>query len=139
MSNSLSELVHNTSEFFKSEECKSCIEKTKINSEFCFVRLKNKRLICKCKKKKKCKKECKRPIEKLTKMFLGIYQFCNSDVNKSFLLLRKSVNPYQYMDTSGKLDQNTLLRKKDFYSNLNLEDINDEDYTHAQKYGIHLK
>ena len=53
MSNSLSELVHNTSEFFKSEECKSCIEKTKINSECCFVRLKNKRLICKCKKKEK--------------------------------------------------------------------------------------
>ena len=23
--------------------------------------------------------------------------------------------------------------KKDFYSNLNLEDISDEDYTHAQK------
>ena len=72
-------------------------------------------------------------------MFLGIYQFCNSDLNKFFLLLRKSVYPYEYMDTSGKLDQNTLLRKKDFYSNLNLEDISDEDYTHAQKYGIHLK
>ena len=37
MSNSLSELVDNTSGILKSEECKSCIEKIKINSECCFV------------------------------------------------------------------------------------------------------
>ena len=33
MSTSLSELVDNTSGIFKSIECKSCIEKMKINSE----------------------------------------------------------------------------------------------------------
>ena len=55
MSNSLSELVDNTSEIFNSKESKSCIEKTKINSE-CYVGLKNDRLIYKC---KKCKKEWK--------------------------------------------------------------------------------
>ena len=41
MSTSLSELVDNTSGIFNSIECKSCIEKIKINSECCFVGLKN--------------------------------------------------------------------------------------------------
>ena len=45
MSTSLSELVDNTSRIFKTEECKSCIEKMKINSECGFVGLKNNRLI----------------------------------------------------------------------------------------------
>ena len=52
----LSELVDNTSEIFKSEECKSSIERKKINSEFCFVGLKDERLIYKC---KECKKNVK--------------------------------------------------------------------------------
>ena len=54
MSASLSELVHNTSGVFNSIECKSCIQKIKINSECCFVGLKNIRLIYKC---KECKEE----------------------------------------------------------------------------------
>ena len=59
MSTSLSELVDNMSGIFNSIECKSCIEKIKINSECCFVGLKNNRLIYRC---KKCKEEWKRPI-----------------------------------------------------------------------------
>ena len=37
MSTSLSELLDNMSGIFNSIECKSCIEKIKINSECCFV------------------------------------------------------------------------------------------------------
>ena len=37
------------------------------------------------------------------------------------------------MDSSEKFDENTLPPKKYFYSNLNLEDISDKDYTHAHK------
>ena len=48
---SLSDLVDNTSEIFKSKECKSCIERIKINSECCFVGVKNDKLIYKCKYK----------------------------------------------------------------------------------------
>ena len=40
MSTSLSELADNMSGIFNSIECKSCIEKIKINSECCFVGLK---------------------------------------------------------------------------------------------------
>ena len=50
VSDSLSNLVDNTSEIFKSEECKSCIEKLNINSECYYVGLKSDRLIYKCKK-----------------------------------------------------------------------------------------
>ena len=56
MSTSLSELLHNMSGIFNNIECKSCIEKIKINSECCFVGLKNNRLIYKC---KECKEEWK--------------------------------------------------------------------------------
>ena len=130
MSTSLSELVDNMSGIFNSIECKSCIEKIKINSECCFVGLKNNRLTYRC---KECKEEWKRPIEGLIEKFPSIYQFCNDNLNKFVLLLRKGVYPYEYMDSWEKFDENTLPPKEAFYSNLNLEDISDEDYAHAQK------
>ena len=37
------------------------------------------------------------------------------------------------MDNWEKFDENILTSKEAFYSNLNLEDISDEDYVHAQK------
>ena len=49
------------------------------------------------------------------------------------MLLRKGVYPYEYMDSWKKFDETPLPPKKDFYSNLNLEDISNEDYAHAQK------
>ena len=49
-------------------------KKIKINSECCFVGLKNNRLIYKC---KECKEEWKRSLDKLIESFPSIYQFCN--------------------------------------------------------------
>ena len=37
------------------------------------------------------------------------------------------------MDSWEKFDETTLPPKEAFYSHLNLEDISDEDYAHAQK------
>ena len=37
------------------------------------------------------------------------------------------------MDSWEKFDENTLPPKEAFYNKLNLEDINNEDYAHAQK------
>ena len=130
MPTSLSELVDNTSGIFNSIECKSCIEKIKINSECCFVGLKNNRLIYKC---KECKEEWKRPINELIEKFPSIYQFCNGDLNKFVLLLRKGVYPYEDMDNWEKFDETTIPPKEAFYSKLKLEDISDADYAHAQK------
>ena len=54
-------------------------------------------------------------------------------LNKFVLILRKGVYPYEYMDSWEKFNETALPPKKDFYSNLNLEDFSDEDYKHAQK------
>ena len=95
-----------------------------------FVGLKNNRLIYKC---KESKEEWKRPLNKLTESFPSIYQFCNGNLNKFVMLLRKGVYPYEYMDSWEKPDETVLPPKKDFYINLNLENISDEDYAHVQK------
>ena len=49
------------------------------------------------------------------------------------MLLRKGVYPYEYMDSWEKIDETTLPPKEVFYSNLNLENISDEDYANVQK------
>ena len=129
-SDSLSNLVDNTSGIFNSIECKSCIEKIKINSECCFDGLKNNRLIYKY---KECKEEWKRPINLLKEKFPSIHQFCDGDLNVFILVLGKGVYPYEYMDSWERFNETTLPPKEAFYSNLNLEVITDKDYTHAQK------
>ena len=49
------------------------------------------------------------------------------------MLLRKGVYPYEYMDSWERFDETSLPDKEAFYSELNLEDITDKDYEHAQK------
>ena len=56
----------------------------------------------------------------------------NYDINKCFLLLRKGVYPYEYMDDWEKLNETSLPEKGDFCSHLNMEDITDADYAHAK-------
>ena len=62
-----------------------------------------------------------------------MYQFCNGNLNKFVLLLRKDVYPYEYMDSWERFNETSLPPKKYFYSELTLEDISDKDYEHAQK------
>ena len=50
------------------------------------------------------------------------------------MLLRKGVYRYEYMDSWQKFDETTLSPKEVFHSsNLNLQDISNEDYMNAQK------
>ena len=49
------------------------------------------------------------------------------------MLLRKGVYPYEYMDSWERFNETSLPPKKSFYSELNLENIGDKDYLHAQK------
>ena len=55
------------------------------------------------------------------------------------MLLRKGVYPYEYMDSWERFNETSLPDKKAFYSELNLEDITDKDYEHAQKVFKDLK
>ena len=68
-------------------------------------------------------------IEKLP----NTYKFCNEDLNKFVLLLRKGVYPYEYMCHWERFNEESLPDKESFYSELNKEDITDEEYEHAQK------
>ena len=46
-------------------------------------------------------------------------------------MLRKGVYPYEYMDSWKKFNETSLTSKEDFYSNLNMENIDDIDYRHC--------
>ena len=43
------------------------------------------------------------------------------------------------MDSWEKFDKTILPPKEAFYSNLNFEDISEEDYADAKKYGMYFK
>ena len=45
-----------------------------------------------------------------------IYQFCNGDLNKFVLFLRKGVYPYDYMDSWERFNETSFPDKKYFYS-----------------------
>ena len=129
MSPSISSLADNLSEIYK-KECKGCEKKRKIKSVYNFIGLKNGKSNYKC---KECKKRWFKPVKGLIKKFPNIHQFCNGDINKSVWLLRKGVYPYEYIDSWERFDETSLPDKKSFHSELNLEDITDKDYAHAQK------
>ena len=85
MSSKLSDLINNLSEIY-SEECRSCKEETKIKSIRDFIGLKNDKLHCKC---NDCKKIWLTPISALIKKFPNTCEFCNGNINKFILLLKK--------------------------------------------------
>ena len=80
------------------------------------------------------KRIIKREFNKqLIKRFANTYEFCNNDLSKFILLLRKGVYPDEYMDIWERLDETLWPNKKAFNSDLNLMDITDKEVTHAQK------
>ena len=74
-----------------------------------------------------------RLINGLFKTFPDKYRFCNEDIEKFILLLKKNFYLYEYMDSWKWFDGTSLPAKKSFYSELKLEYITAKDYTHAQK------
>ena len=123
MSSSLSKLVDNLSEGIhnnKCADCKSCVD---------YIKTKNEKLILKC---FNCETYYRKKINKeLIKRFKSTYEFCNKDLNKFILLLRKGVYPYECMDNWEKFNETSLPNKESFYSNLNMKNIDDIDYRHG--------
>ena len=103
-------------------------KKIKLNCEF--IGFKNGRLNYKC---KECKKSYTKLANESIRNFPTLYKFCNGDINKFFVLLRKGIYPYEYMDSWERFDENTIPPKEAFYSELNLENITDKDYEHVKK------
>ena len=121
----LSKLIDNLSEGIHSNtciNCKSCLD---------YVKTKNEKLIFKC---FNCKQYSEKYFNKeLIRRFAGTYEFCNKNLNKFILLLRKGVYPYEYMDNWERFNETSLPNKESFYSNLKMENIDDIDYRHGNK------
>ena len=63
--------------------------------------------------------------------FKNTFKFSN-DINKFILLWRNGLYPYEFMDDWEKFNENSLLEKEEFYSDLNMENITESDGSHAK-------
>ena len=79
--------------------------------------------------------ECldEKTIKDLIRNLPNTYNFCKDDINKFVMLWRKGVYPYEYTNSWERFDETSLPSKKDFYSELILEDISDSDSEHSKK------
>ena len=99
MSTSLSSLADNLSEGVHNNKCIDC------KSSLKHILTKNNLIISKCLK-------CKKYYSKgLIKRFGSIYEFCDAEIYRFILLLRKDIYPYEYMDGWERLHE-ALLPKK---------------------------
>ena len=91
MSSSLPKLVDNLSEGIHNNKCIDC------NSCLDYIKIKNEKLLLKC---FNCNNYYKKKFNKdLIKKLKNTYSFCDNDLNKFVLLLRKGVYLYKYMDS----------------------------------------
>ena len=82
----------------------------------------------------KCKKNYEKDFSKeLIQRFANTYEFCNGDLNRFILLLRKSVYPYEDIDSWERFNETSLPEKEAFYSSVNMEDITEVDHRHAKR------
>ena len=91
MQSKLSDLADNLSEI-SNKECKKSMERKKIRSECEFIGLKN-RLKYKC---KECNDIFANSVDDLKEKFPRTYKFCNDNLNKFVLLLRKCLSLWVY-------------------------------------------
>ena len=123
MATSLSKLVDNLTDNIHNDKCIKC------KSNLCFVRAINEKLIFKC---IDCEKEYEKEFNnELIERFANTYKFCDNDLDKFIMLLRKGVYPFEYFDEWDKFNEKVLPGKESYYSNLTLENISETDYAHA--------
>ena len=122
MATSLSKLVDNLTEDIHGDKCVDC------KSDLSYMKLMDETLIFRCYAKKNYKKEINK---ELIERFASTYKFCNNDLNKFVMLLRKGVYHYEYMDGWDRFNETSIPNKKSFYSNLTMENITETDHIHA--------
>ena len=97
MSTSQSNLVDNLSDgIHNNGKCTRCIS----SLEYISIS-KNDRLVFEC---FNCKRRYSKKFSKRLARFKNTYRFCNEDINKFMLLLRKGVYPCEYMDDWNRFD-----------------------------------
>ena len=121
MATSLSNVFDNLTDRSRKIKCKNCD---------CFLEYESVKEIS---MKYKICRSCNRDYSNITdedlrKRFKNTFKFSNNDINKVILLLRKGVYSYEYMD-------HHCLKKKEFYSNINIDGIADADYMEAKRVG----
>ena len=129
MSSSLSRLVDNLAadeiKNIFSYECEDC------HNKLYYLRFKDNSKLFKC---FQCNSYHKKQFEHdLVNKFKNTYELCNKDISKFILLLRKGIYPYEYMDSWERFDETSLPEKEAFYGSLNMKNITDIDYRHANK------
>ena len=113
MATSLSKLVDNLTEDIHGDKCVDC------KSDLSYLKVIDEALIFRC---FNCKKNYEKEINKeLIERFASTYKFCNNDLNKFVMLLRKGVYPYEYMDGWDKFNETSIPNKESYYSNLTME------------------
>ena len=123
MATSLSKLVDNLTEDIHGDKYVDC------KSDLSYMKVMVETLIFTC---FNCKKNYEKEINKeLIERFASTYKFCNNDLNKFVMLLRKGVYPFEYMDGWDKFNETLIPSKESFYSNLTMENISEADYRHA--------
>ena len=124
MATSLSKLVDNLTKDIHGDKCVDC------KSDLSYMEVIDEALIFRCFncKKKNYEKEINK---ELIERFASTYKFCNNDLNKFVMLLRKGVYPYEYMDGWDKFNETSIPNKESFYSNLTIENTTETDYIHA--------
>ena len=97
MSTSLSSLVTSLSDGVYNDTCPDC------ESNLHYMIIKDDQLIF---RSFECKKNHNKDFNnELIKRFAYIYEFCNKDINKLMLLLRKGIYPYEYMNDWERFDE----------------------------------
>ena len=125
MESSLSNLVDNLTEGIHRIKCKDCD---------CFLEYESVKEILIKYKCLSCNKDYWNKLDKeLIKKCKKIFKFSNNRINKSILLFRKGVCPYEYMYDWENFNEITLPKKEESYSNLNLKEITDADYIHWKR------
>ena len=81
---------------------------------------------------KSCTKRSKQSHSSLKNKFPNTYHLANGSIKKFKLLLKKGVYPYEYMNDRNKFNETELPTIGKFYSELNLKNISNDGFKHAQ-------
>ena len=119
---SLDNHVNNLSELFVCNCLDKSVQKIRIKYD-------DKNIYTRC---KSCTKRSKQTIDLLKSKFPNTFQLTKGNIKKFVLLLKKGLDPYEYMNDSNIFNETELPTIDKFYSKLNLKNISKEDHRHAQ-------